>query len=285
MPTNETPPWTIISTLKWTTEYLERKGIENPRASAELLLAHTLQFNRIDLYLRHDQPLQPDELARFRSLIKRRAAREPVAYIVGQKEFWSLEFRVNEAVLIPRPETECLVETAIQFFSDRSAQRVLDLGCGSGAISIALANERPGWLFWSLDRSADAIMVARENARHHHMGHIHFLVGDWFAALGDGVKFDLIVSNPPYIKRSDISKLAAEIRNHEPLPALDGGVDGLDALTQIIRTAPRYLAAGGVLVTEIGSDQGIAVTEIGYECKSYERVEIKKDYSGLERVV
>jgi release factor glutamine methyltransferase len=287
MPTNDHvwgPPWTIISILKWTTEYLTKHGVENPRASGEVILAHVLQCSRIDLYLRHDQPLQQGELVQFRNLIKRRAAREPVAYIVGQKEFWSLEFNVNTAVLIPRPETECLVEAAIRFFPRHSAQRVLELGCGSGAISVALAHERPDWRILALDKSADAIMVARENARHHHADHIRFMVGDWFTALGESAQFDLIVSNPPYIKTPDIDVLAAEIRNHEPRLALNGGVDGLGALAQIIRTAPRYLAPEGVLMTEIGSDQRPAVTEIVHQCNYFACVDIRKDYSGLERV-
>ena len=278
------PPWTIINTLKWTSAFLKRHDVENPRASAEVLLSHSLKCKRIDLYLRHDQPLQQEELAQFRKLLKRRVAGEPVAYIVGHKEFWSLNFKVNASVLIPRPETECLVETALRFFHLRSDVKVLELGCGSGAISVALAHERPGWRFWAVDRSVGAIMVANENAGRHRVDpHIYFLVSDWLAALGN-IQFDLIVTNPPYIRTKDIDSLEPGIRAYEPRLALDGGKDGLRPLTQILQSASRHLSPGGVLMAEIGSDQRPAVSKIVHGCEEYRCVDFRKDYSGLDRV-
>ena len=278
------PFWTIIKTLDWTTAYLKQYEVESPRASAEVMLAYCLNCTRIDLYLRHDQPMQQGELAQFRKLIKRRVAGEPVAYIVGRREFWSLDFKVNSSVLIPRPETECLIETAIIYFTAPAALRVLELGCGSGAITVALAHERPDWQFWALDRSPEAIQIARENARYHQRDQrIYFLVSDWFEALGNA-KFDLIITNPPYIKTSDIDGLSTEIRKYEPYLALNGGRDGLSSLTRIIHSAPHYLVPGGMLMTEIGSDQRLAVYQIASGCSRYGGIDFRKDYSGLDRV-
>lgn len=280
----EGPPWTIMNLLTWTSGYLKKHLVENPRASAEVMLAHCLGCKRIDLYLRHDQPMQKEELAQFRKLVKRRVAGEPVAYIVGCKEFWSLEFKVDGSVLIPRPDSECLVETAVLLFADRPDLKVLELGCGSGAISIAMAHERPGWRFLALDRSYDAIRVARANARHHHLDErIQFMVSDWFAALGNS-KFDLIVTNPPYIKTEEIDTLPTEIRCYEPRLALDGGIDGTASLSLIIRSSPSYMVSGGVMVTEIGSDQRPAVCEIVRKCSRYRDIDFKKDFGGLDRV-
>lgn len=282
-------PWTILNTLQWTTAYLERHQIENPRAAAEILLAHSLNCNRIDLYLRHDQPLHADELARFRELIKRRAAHEPVAYIVGHKEFWSLDFRVSPAVLIPRPETECLVEAAVELLpAPGSAGRVdvLELGTGSGAIITALAHQRPGNRYWATDRSVEAITLAASNSRHHvGASTIRFAVGQWFECINrERARFDMILSNPPYIAQDDIAGLAPEIHDHEPRIALDGGPDGLRDIHELIFSAHEYLKPGGVLILEIGYDQGAAVTEAGRLQSAYSRVTIKKDYGGQNRV-
>jgi release factor glutamine methyltransferase len=294
LPSNGQPPretsWTILKLLAWTTSFFRSHGIQSPRADAEILLAHTLASERIALYTHHDQPLNPDELRRFKTAIKRRAAREPVAYIVGQKGFWSLELAVTPAVLIPRPETECLVEKALQFLpcdAAASPLRVLELGTGSGAIVLALAKERPTHRFYALDRSVAALTVARRNARRASLAdRVCFWVADWVDALRPGAPlFDLIVSNPPYIRAGDIPGLQPEIGRFEPRQALDGGPDGLQDLRRIIRQAPAFLAPGGRLLLEIGWDQAMALGAVAADCGLYEESTVFQDYSGLDRVL
>ena len=175
--------WTILKLLQWTSDYFRSRDIENPRASAEILLAHALNLKRIDLYLRWDQPLCPHELEKFKTLIKRRIHREPVAYIIGFKEFWSIEIGLTKEVLIPRPETECLVEAALALLHKESTtapKRILDLGTGSGAIVLALASQQPQHYFFASDFSIKALEVARQNTNRYKLdGVIHFLAGDW----------------------------------------------------------------------------------------------------------
>jgi release factor glutamine methyltransferase len=278
--------WTILKTLQWTADYFKHHGIENGRPTAEVLLAHCLQCKRIDLYLRYDQPLQADELSRFKALIQRRGRREPDAYIIGQKEFWSLSLRVTPVVLIPRPETECLVEAALERCPDHEAIQVLELGTGSGAISIALAHEREQWRFWASDISSEALDVARENARRL-LGtdKIEFVRGSWFEpfARQKGC-FDLVIANPPYVPADDLAGLEPEVRQFEPRAALDGGAEGLDCLRHIIQTAPDYLKPSGWLILEMGYDQADAVKALGRRCGAYHFMEVAKDYSGLDRI-
>lgn len=280
------PAWTILKLVQWTTDFLKKHGIDNPRPDAEILLAHALKCERIDLYLRHDQPLHTEELSQFKPLIQRRALREPVAYIKGMKEFWSLEFKVTTDVLIPRPETEGLVELALQYGSENDSCRVLELGTGSGIISVTMAHERPHWKFWASDISANAIDVARVNARKQlQADRIAFMVGRWFEAIGAiGDFFDLIVSNPPYISRDDLVRLEPDISRYEPTQALDGGLDGLDSISIIIKTAFRYMKPGGWLILEIGYDQGRPVQNLGEACGAYDRITIEKDLSGHDRL-
>ena len=282
--------WTILKLLVWTTSFFKSHGIESPRADAEILLAHTLGSQRIMLYTHHDQPLNPDELRRFKAFIKRRAAREPVSYIVGQKGFWSLELTVTPDVLIPRPETECLVERALEFLprdGAAGALRVLELGTGSGAIVLALAKERPAHRFYALDRSAAALAVARRNARRAGLqGRVQFWAADWIAALRPGPPlFDLIVSNPPYVRAGDIAGLQPEIGRFEPRQALDGGPDGLRELGRIIRQAPPFLNPGGRLLLEIGWDQAKALRALASGCGAYREAIVFQDYRGLDRVL
>jgi release factor glutamine methyltransferase len=279
-------PWTILKTLQWTADYFKRRGIENGRPTAEVLLAHCLQCKRIDLYLRYDQPLQADELTRFKKMIQRRGQREPDAYIIGQKEFWSLAFRVTPAVLIPRPETECLVEAALERCSSQDAIQVLELGTGSGAISIVLAHERVNWRIWASDISSEALAVARENARRL-LGaeKIEFIRGSWFEPFESQKGcFDLVIANPPYVPANDLAGLEPEVRRFEPNAALDGGAEGLDHLRHIIQTAPDYLKPSGWLILEMGYDQGRAVEALGRRRGVYQSIEVAKDYSGLDRV-
>jgi release factor glutamine methyltransferase len=286
--------WNIVKLLKWTTSYFKSHGIDSPRATAEILLAHILKLKRIDLYLQYDQPLCSDELTRFKVLIKRRVKREPVAYIVGVKEFWSMDFIVTRNVLIPRPETECLVEAAISVLHQDSKQnakgkslRVLELGTGSGAIILALASQHTEHLYFASDRSLQAVALAQENAGRHGLDKaVDFFCGDWLAPLSnDRHRFDMIISNPPYIRTGAIGRLQPEIYKFEPIAALDGDEDGLLCLRLIIDSAYRYLNPGGSLILEIGHDQKTEVKKTIDRCGNYEQVVFKKDYSGWDRVV
>jgi len=287
MPESET--WTLLRLVRWTTGYFQDRGIESSRSEAEILLAHCLGMRRIDLYLNHDKPLTEAELASFKTLIKRRVAREPLAYITGSREFWSLPLTVGPSVLIPRPETECLVEAVLPVLDDPAGQakRVLDLGTGSGAIAIALAHEHPEHRYVAMDRSRAALKIARQNARTHRVDRcIQWFCGDWDAAFSpNGPGFDLIVSNPPYIRSGDMAGLQPEIRLHEPTSALDAGKDGLLCLRRIITSAHGYLRPGGLLALEMGCDQADAVRSIAETAGCYASVRVIKDYSGLDRVV
>jgi release factor glutamine methyltransferase len=286
--TDKPSPWTSLDLIRWTSGYFKDHQVESARSEAEILLAHALRMRRIDLYLNHDQPLSKDELERFKSLIKRRVDGEPVAYITGTREFWSLALAVNPSVLIPRPETECLVEAVLPFLDGHagSMKRVLEMGAGSGAISIALAHEHPEHHYVAMDRSAAAVQTARRNARMHQVDHrIDWFCGDWDAALlPERGTFDLIVSNPPYVRSRDIDGLQPEIRHHEPRMALDGDGDGLGSIRQIIRSAHRYLRNGGLVALEIGHDQKKDVLAIAGGVGTYRAPAIIKDYSGHDRV-
>jgi release factor glutamine methyltransferase len=287
-PMTETRSWTILELVKWTTGFFQRHALDRARSEAEILLAHSLGMRRIDLYLNHDKPLGKDELSRYKALIKRRVNREPLAYITGAKEFWSLTLAVNPSVLIPRPETECLVEAVLPILDDPGGppKRVLDLGTGSGAVVIALAHEHPEHRYVAMDRSHAALQTARENACSHQVNHrIDWYCGCWEQALApDRGTFDLMVSNPPYIRSHDLNTLQPEIRNHEPPMAVDGDRDGLACLRRIIVTACRYLSVGGMLAIEMGCDQAKDVRTIAGDAGCYETPCIRKDYSGHDRV-
>lgn len=287
--TPEQPIWTIIELVRWTTRYFGAHQLENPRPEAEILLAHALGLRRIDLYLNHDQPLDKNEREQFKTLIKRRLSGEPVAYITGMREFWSLELMVGPQVLIPRPETECLVEAVLPFLQNGDTgecKRILDMGTGSGAIAIALAHEYPDGRYIAMDRSIAALGLARQNACKHGVDrHIAWYCGSWDAPLKpDQDAFDLIVSNPPYIRSGDIDGLQPEVRDYEPRLALDGRPDGVSCLRSIIQSVYRYLKAGGMLALEMGWDQATAVIEIANRTGQYENIQIIKDYSKLDRV-
>jgi release factor glutamine methyltransferase len=281
--------WTILKLLEWTTSYFKSREVESPRASAEILLAHALHLNRIDLYLRYDQPLCSNELERYKALVQRRARREPVAYILGAKEFWSMELAVTPDVLIPRPETESLVETALGVLAGDlhpAPGHILDLGTGCGAIALALASRQPQHLFFASDLSKAATRIAKQNAKRHGLDdRIHFFVGDWMEPLQEKTQlFDLIISNPPYVPSGGIPELQPEIYKYEPLSALDGEEDGLGCLRKIIGAAHRFLKPRGSLVLEIGHDQKAAVQRVIERCGEYDEVVFSKDYSGIDRV-
>lgn len=283
------PEWTIATLLKWTTSYFDSHKIDSPRITAEILLAHALNIKRIDLYLQYDKPLFEKELSAFKTLIKRRIRHEPVAYITGSKEFWSLDFTITRDVLIPRPDTECLLETALPLLPRNKTdlpKLVLELGTGSGAVIIALAAERPGHLFFASDLSVPAADLAKKNAAAHRMQHaIHFFCSNWLKAVKTKPLFDIILSNPPYIKSGVIQTLDPEIRQFEPLMALNGDHDGLAALEKIIKSADSYLKPGGYLLLEMGHDQTNQVADIVDRFGSYEEREFLKDYAGHHRVV
>ena len=288
------PEWNILKILKWTTSYFKSHDIDSPRATAEILLAHALKKNRIDLYVRYDQPLSGKELFVYKSLIKRRVDREPVAYIVGEREFWSLDFTVTQDVMIPRPETECLVEAVLSILptesvdgKDKQSKRILELGTGSGAVIIALACHRRHHFFIATDRSLKAVTLAKQNAKRHNLDEkVRFFIGDWFAPIDRARhRFDIILSNPPYIRTNAISGLQPEIHQYEPIAALNGDTDGLACYRNIIDSAHCHLNADGVLVLEIGHDQREDIRQIAADSDRYEGFSCAKDYSGYDRVV
>ncbi|VEN73733.1 Release factor glutamine methyltransferase [Candidatus Desulfarcum epimagneticum] len=282
--------WTILKILSWTASYFKSRNVEAPRPSAEILLAHALGIERIQLYVQYDRPLNKDELAAFRNLVKRRARFEPAAYITGEKEFWSLPFAVTCDVLIPRPETECLVEAALAFLKQDSPEgrpkRVLELGAGSGAVICALASEAGEHLYFASDISPGALQIASANAKKNGLEHaIRFFASNWLGAVKKNAPpFDLIVSNPPYIRAGEIAGLASEIRLHEPRLSLDGSADGLLCLRAIVETAAEFLKPGGMLALETGFDQKNDVLDLARSCGAYENMVCSNDYSGLHRV-
>ncbi len=290
---NTTPEWTILKLLQWTAAYFKKHHIENPRTCAEMLLAYTLSCQRLELYLEYDKPLDEPELARFKGFIRRRIAGEPVAYIEGRKGFWKQVLEVSGDVLIPRPETECLVETALEVIpesrainADRSPWRILELGVGSGAITLVLSSERADNFFWASDLSNEALLLAKKNILNYNTNvDILFLTGDWLEPFVPKPFFNLIISNPPYIQTGAIEHLQPEIYKYEPIVALDGGADGLNAIRLIIRNAHRYLKRQGYLLLEIGHDQEKEVRDIAEESRNYKKIEFIKDYNGHSRVV
>jgi release factor glutamine methyltransferase len=284
------PEWNSIKLLKWTESYFNSHGIDSPRMTAEILLAHTLRTTRINLYIQHEKPLSSSELLQFKTLIKRRINREPVAYITGSKEFWSMDFTVTRDVLIPRPDTECIVEAVLALLPDQhpiQPQKIIDLGTGSGAIIISLASERPRHVYFATDRSAAAAILARKNAAKHGLSNtIHFFCSDWFDAIHQNKQtFDIIVSNPPYIPTDIISTLDPEISRYEPPMALDGDHDGLSDIRKILHAAPDYLKKEGYLLLEIGFDQMNSVSEIAGNSNFYYCMEFIKDEAGHHRVL
>jgi release factor glutamine methyltransferase len=283
-------PFSIRSALLWGAQVLRQAGLENSRLDAEVLLRHVLNMEKEQLCVNGDAPISAGQEAEFRGLLLRRSRREPVAYITGHKEFWSVDFFVTPAVLIPRPETELLVEVALQYarqLAIRSSVKVLDIGTGSGAISVCLAKEQAASQIFAVDISPVALDVARLNARRHGVAdRIRFLAGDLFAPVKPLPEtFDLIVSNPPYIRSGELSLLAPEIREWEPTVALDGGPDGLDTYRRIIEEGHSYLTTGGSIVLEIGADMASAVADLFSRSGCYGPAFVYQDYAGKDRVI
>jgi release factor glutamine methyltransferase len=248
--------WTVGRLLDWTAKFLAQKGSEFPRLDTEVLLSHALGCKRIELYTRYEEPATEEARARFKELIRKRLEGCPVAYLVGRKEFFSLEFEVGPAVLIPRPDTETLVVEALRLAREVPEPSVLDIGTGSGAIPVAVAKRHSGAKVTATDVSPDALAVARRNAAKHGLGErVRFLAGDLFEPIPTEERFDFILSNPPYIPREDIPALPVGVRDYEPHLALDGGPGGYAVFDRLIDEATRHLKPGGYLIVEIGSPQ------------------------------
>ena len=280
----------IRSALLWGAQVLRHTGIGSHRLDAEVLLRHVLNMEKEQFYVNGDAPISAGQEAEFRGLLLRRSRREPVAYITGHKEFWSLDFFVTPAVLIPRPETELLVEVALQYvtrLASGSPVKVLDIGTGSGAISVCLAKEQAASQIFAVDISSVALDVASVNARRHGVANrSRFLSGDLFAPIKPLREiFDLIVSNPPYIRSGELPMLAPEIREWEPTVALDGGADGLDTYRRIIEEGHSYLTTGGSIVLEIGANMAPDVAELFSRSGCYGPDSVYQDYAGKDRVI
>ncbi len=284
-------PWTIRRVLTWATADLRERGSPSPRLDAELLLAEVLKVTRVSLITEGEKPLAKHELAAYKSLHVRRRASEPVAYLVGRREFYGRSFAVDARVLVPRPETEALVEVALARTAHLDlAARVLDLCTGSGCVAITLAKERPTTRVVASDVSDAALAVARRNAYRLGAHALAFVRSDLFASFAERDdadeprRFDLITANPPYIASGELPSLQADVRDFEPHLALDGGADGLDLVRAIARRAPAFLAPGGVLALEVGDDQPEATARILEEA-GFGEVEVARDFARRERVV
>jgi release factor glutamine methyltransferase len=252
--------WTVLRLLNWTADFLKRKGSESPRLDAEVLLAHVLKWERVQLYTRHAEEVGERDRTSYRELVKRRAEGSPVAYLVGKKEFFSLSLAVNSDVLIPRPDTETLVVTFLELFKGHDSPAAVDVGTGSGCIPLACVSRHPTTRFHAVDLSEAALNVARKNAETLNLSdRITFHQGDLLAPVSSLGPFDAIVSNPPYIATATIPTLDVGVRQYEPHLALDGGEDGLRVVSRLIEQAVPLLKLGGHLILEIGSDQELPV--------------------------
>ena len=271
----------VLETLTVLTKILEEAGIPSARLEVEVFLSYLLGKKRAELYILK-RKLKEKELLALSDMVKRRLQGEPVAYIIGEKEFWSLRFKVTPACLIPRPETELLVEEVLRLSSSNGSLKILDIGTGCGAIAVALAKELPSARIWASERSREALKVAQENVLLHQVEDRVFLVeADLFP---EESGFSFIVSNPPYIPTHDIFNLPPEVRDYEPLEALDGGPDGLSVIMRIVEGAGRYLKEGGWLLLEVGYGQAEKVEEL-FKKAGFKEVSSVRDYSGIKRIV
>ena len=278
--------WTLGRLLDWTAKFLAQKGSESPRLDTEVLLAHAVECKRIDLYTRYEEEATEAARQRFKDLIRRRLEGCPVAYLVGRKEFFSLEFEVGPAVLIPRPDTETLVVECLRLAREISAPRILDIGTGSGNIAVAVARNLPAAEVTATDLSNEALAVARGNAEKNGVaGRLRFLQGDLFQPIPTGELFDFILSNPPYIPEADLPSLPSGVRDFEPPTALNGGVDGYAVFDRLIEQAGAYLKPGGYLIVEIGSPQEGPARQRIEQQGGYELGPTIKDGAGHPRVL
>lgn len=279
--------WTIMEILNWTKQYFEAKGVENPRLDAEVLLCAVLKCQRITLYTEFERPLTKDELAMMRAYVQRRGNFEPLAYILGERAFMKNTFKVTPATLVPRPETELLVESLVKaapYLRAEGDVKILDIGTGSGAIIVSLLDELPKAVGVGVDISSAALTVAKENAESIGVKErVAFRQSDVFSNVPVEKKFDIIVSNPPYIPAADIAALDKDVQK-EPHSALDGGADGLDFYRRISAEAAEHLADDGLLAFEIGINQSEAVCALCL-AHGFKKAVVRKDYAGIDRMV
>lgn len=277
-------PWTIRRVLAWTADDFAGRGIDSARLDAELLVAHALGLGRVQLYMDLDRPLTGEEREAIRKIVQRRRRREPVAYITGTKEFWGRSFIVTPAVLVPRPDSETVIERALELL-DEAGARVLDLCTGSGILGLTIAAEREGVTVDLTDLSPEALEVARRNAEALGLSErTRFFEGDLFAPLPGG-EYALITANPPYIPEGEMAELAPEVREHEPKLALVAGNDGFAVHRRILEEAPRFLAPGGTLLVEVGAGQAPRLERLIQETGWAAHTARHRDLGGIERVV
>ncbi|MGB3052013.1 MAG: peptide chain release factor N(5)-glutamine methyltransferase [Polyangiales bacterium] len=275
--------WTIREVLDWATRDFAGRGIESPRLDAELLVAKALGTDRVGLYLDLDRPLVDGERSSIRPLVARRREREPVAYILGHRDFYGRRFNVTSDVLIPRPDTETLVDHALECIREELPCRVLDIGTGSGAIAVTIAAERPLAMVTATDISESALKVAADNAER--LGVADRIRLERANLLSGTEQYDLIVSNPPYIASSDLESLQAEVRVHEPFGALEGGEDGLDIIRALLIATEAATATGAQLLVEVGAGQAASVVDFASARTAWQRVAVHRDLNRIERVV
>lgn len=284
MSTTSQELWTTLKLLEWTTDFFNKRGIDSARLDAQLLLSHVLGISRIMLYAEFERPLTPEELDTFRALVKRRSRREPIAYLTGSRGFWEIELKTDARALIPRPDTETLVERALKLLPKDEAARVIDVGTGTGAIALALAHARPGVEVLATDRSAEALALAAENVATLHLSERVTLRE---ADVLDGVDWqgvDMIVSNPPYIAEDERGEMDEDVLEFEPHSALFAGADGLDVIRRLVPASVEALRPGGHLLCEIGHRQGEAVRAL-FEQAGLTEVVVLKDLGRRDRVV
>ena len=282
--------WNIQKLLNWITDYFEKNEIDAPRLSAEMLMAHVLKLSRIELYTNFNTPVKKPQLDTLHTLVKRAAASEPLAYMIGRTEFYSLEIKVTPDCLIPRPETELLVERAIEFLRKRQApQYACDLCTGSGCIAVAIAKGVADVNIIATDICDAAMAVAAENVAKHQLDRsIHLLCGDLFAPIIEGLdetRFDLIASNPPYVSTSEYETLEKNVKDYEPLKALCAGPHGLDTIKRIIEQAPQHLNPAAALMLEIGYTQADAVVKLLEQTGEFGDINVEKDYAKNDRLI
>jgi release factor glutamine methyltransferase len=282
--------WTIQKLLNWTTEYLTNKGVDSPRLSSELLLSHALGLKRIELYTQFDKQVPQQQLDLLHEMVKRAGLHEPVVYLTGKTEFYSLELDITADCLIPRPETELLVQRAIEFLRTRSGiQYICDLCTGSGCIAVAIAKNVPDARVTATDISAAALEIAARNVEKHRLKErIQLLCGDLFEPIIqqlDVNQFDLIVCNPPYVSTAEYEKLDKNVKDFEPASALLAGFDGLDVYLRIIKKVDEFLKPGAALMLEIGYAQGPAVRKLLEQTGAFAQIKIEKDHQDNDRVV
>lgn len=274
----------LLEILNLSREYLEKKGVESAKLNAELIIADILKIKRLDIYLNYERPMIDEEIVKIREWIKRRGDKEPLQYIIGKEEFYGLTFKVNKSVLIPRQDTEVLVEKAVEKLKNRVKPKVLDIGVGSGAISISIAHNITESVVLGVDISDDALCVARENMELNEIKNLKLIKSNVFENINYH-EFDMIISNPPYIPDYEYETLMSEVKEHEPKTALVADDNGYFFYKKIINEGKNYLVSGGAILFEAGYNQAQNIGKLFIEDGNYKDIEIFKDYAGIERVV